>query len=687
MILEKVCVENFRSLRNFETDFKKDLSLIVGRNNCGKTSILSIMNKFLNSNSSYFDWNDFNLKYQNKLFKELSSYEQQIEGLDGIIMTMYISYTEKDNYANLQKFMMDLNPENNIVVIEFNYNCKTDKVKELKDKLKDLKISTKNDENKFIRFMKKNHDKYFTLDIYACGYDLETQKKNTEKSALLKKSDVANFINFKSIKANRDASNKSNDNSLSTLSSKFLKLKEGSESSNLDALENAINDADEALTEVYNTKIFHDIIKSIKRFGGNQNETKVKITSTLQEKELLSGNTTLLYEYDGKQLPENYNGLGYLNLISMIFEIEAIITDFMKNGSEKPADINLLFIEEPEAHTHPQLQYIFIKNIKNLIKDGVDKLKKSRKSLGIQTIISTHSSHIVSDSELDDILYFKRDDGEVSSKKFENLAKEYENDTKAFHFVKKYLNLSRSELFFADKAIFIEGDTERILLPSMMKKIDKESTNDNILPLLSQNISIIEVGAYAHKFKPLIDFFGIKTLIITDIDSADIKNIGDTKKNGDKYTKKTIIGCSPAEAKTSTNQSILALLRDKLPNKENEIFKTLTALKESDKIINDNIRIAYQVMENDYQANSFEDAFICTNYDYIFKNKENFNQNLKNIGKINNTNKDYYGIAKSCIEKKSVFATEILYYDGQTDGETWKTPLYIKEGLEWLKNL
>ena len=70
MILEKVCVENFRSLRNFETDFKKDLSLIVGRNNCGKTSILSIMNKFLNSNSSYFDWNDFNLKYQNKLFKE-----------------------------------------------------------------------------------------------------------------------------------------------------------------------------------------------------------------------------------------------------------------------------------------------------------------------------------------------------------------------------------------------------------------------------------------------------------------------------------------------------------------------------------------------------------------------------------------------------------------------------------------
>jgi predicted ATP-dependent endonuclease of OLD family len=31
---------------------------------------------------------------------------------------------------------------------------------------------------------------------------------------------------------------------------------------------------------------------------------------------------------------------------------------------ENQADINLLFIEEPEAHTHPQMQYVFIKNIK-----------------------------------------------------------------------------------------------------------------------------------------------------------------------------------------------------------------------------------------------------------------------------------------------------------------------------------
>jgi len=55
----------------------------------------------------------------------------------------------------------------------------------------------------------------------------------------------------------------------------------------------------------------------------------------------------------------------------MIFEIEILIQDFKRKKDEKPADINLLFIEEPEAHTHPQMQYVFIKNIKKLLNEGI----------------------------------------------------------------------------------------------------------------------------------------------------------------------------------------------------------------------------------------------------------------------------------------------------------------------------
>lgn len=57
----------------------------------------------------------------------------------------------------------------------------------------------------------------------------------------------------------------------------------------------------------------------------------------------------------------------------------------------------------------------------------------------------------------------------------------------------------------------------------MMKKVDEEvglTENENYL--LSQNISIIEVGAYSHIFEKFIRFIGLrKGLIITDLDCCE----------------------------------------------------------------------------------------------------------------------------------------------------------------------
>ncbi|MGZ7226637.1 ATP-dependent nuclease, partial [Streptococcus pyogenes] len=150
---------------------------------------------------------------------------------------------------------------------------------------------------------------------------------------------------------------------------------------------------------------------------------------------------------DDSLLPETYNGLGYLNLYGMIFEIETLMADIKNN----PADINLVYIEEPESHTHPQLQYVFIKNIKGLLKEHDGELKASGYISGIQTLITTHSSHIVSDCNFDDLIYFKRDNGVVTSRAFNSLKEEYEDDQLGYRFVKQYLTLNSSELFFADK--------------------------------------------------------------------------------------------------------------------------------------------------------------------------------------------------------------------------------------------
>lgn len=162
------------------------------------------------------------------------------------------------------------------------------------------------------------------------------------------------------------------------------------------------------------------MIKKVQDFGGIKiNDTDIDIVSTLQDRELLEGNTTVVYTHDDHKLPEHYNGLGYMNLISMIFEIEILVKEFKRDKDKKPADINLLFIEEPEAHTHPQMQYIFIKNIKELLKEGVKGHDEITRPL--QYIVTTHSSHIVADSDFDDIKYLKSENkNSVVAKSFKS---------------------------------------------------------------------------------------------------------------------------------------------------------------------------------------------------------------------------------------------------------------------------
>ena len=86
-----------------------------------------------------------------------------------------------------------------------------------------------------------------------------------------------------------------------------------------------------------------------------------------------------------------------------------------------------------------------------------------------------------------------------------------EKDTSDF--LLQYMKLTHCDLFFADAAILVEGNVERLLLPLM---IEKEAPQ-----LKSNYLSILELGgAFAHKFKNLIHFLGLTALVITDLDSV-----------------------------------------------------------------------------------------------------------------------------------------------------------------------
>lgn len=69
---------------------------------------------------------------------------------------------------------------------------------------------------------------------------------------------------------------------------------------------------------------------------------------------------------EGSSLPDRYNGLGFKNLIYMVIELLDLHEQWMKTEEERPP-LHLIFVEEPEAHLHAQLQQVFIREILGLV--------------------------------------------------------------------------------------------------------------------------------------------------------------------------------------------------------------------------------------------------------------------------------------------------------------------------------
>lgn len=682
MTIYKLEIANFRLLKNFSIDLEEELSLVIGKNNTGKTSILSVLDKFLNEKSK-FSYDDLNIDFKNELEELIKATDIPEEfSPKGVKLKLYIEYNEKDDLSNVSRVLMDLEPENNKIVLGFEYTLTyTDFLKlkadyanfEANEKAK-VVAKKKKQSSQLKDFLKRELDNYFRTHKMSFEYDIVTNKVNEDNFIDLDSEGIGikDIIGFKYISARRDVTNKEKENTLSRQTSSLYKMKEDN-SDKTQATEDFIDqlsETDSTLSEIYKD-LFSAVIKKVQDFGGIKlNDTDIEIISTLQHRELLEGNTTVVYTHDNHKLPEHYNGLGYMNLISMIFEIEILVQDFKRDKDKKPADINLLVIEEPEAHTHPQMQYVFIKNIKKLLAEGIKRDDGINKPL--QYIITTHSSHIVADSDFDDIKYLKAEDkNNVVAKNLVDLRKQYDEDPNQYQFLKQYLTISRAEIFFADKAVLIEGDTERILIPTFLRKVDLEEVarlkaegrEETFLPLLSQNISIIEVGAYSQIFEKFIEFLGIKSLILTDIDAVD-----DNEK-----------ACPVNEGTKTSNSAINHFLKEVAW----ENLKTLPIENRTILIGGSTVCICYQQEENTYHARSFEDAFIHLNREFIKGSKVTF-QGIKNASQFDEDAKSPYELAGSCIKKKTHFALDILYHSNE-DFSNWNIPAYIKNGLLWLK--
>lgn len=137
MKIKKLQINNYRMLKDFSFDLEDELSLVIGKNNCGKTSLLSALEKFIGSQSTSnnFTFDDFNSDFQDYLFNAINGGETSWSALNmkGIELYIYIEYNDNDNLSNIQPLMLDLDLNNNIVILKLEYTLTEQKFHQLLD--------------------------------------------------------------------------------------------------------------------------------------------------------------------------------------------------------------------------------------------------------------------------------------------------------------------------------------------------------------------------------------------------------------------------------------------------------------------------------------------------------------------------------------------------------------------------
>jgi len=191
------------------------------------------------------------------------------------------------------------------------------------------------------------------------------------------------------------------------------------------------------------------------------------------------------------------NGLGFNNLIFMA----VVLSELAINPD---ASYRSLIVEEPEAHLHPQLQAVLLRYL-----ESIHSAKSERP---VQLFVTSHSPNFASIADLDSLTCLVQTEGGVET--FSPRVIQFGKGKREK--LKRYLDVTRAELFFARRVIFVEGAAEMMLVSVLAEKEGFD--------LRKHAVSLISVeGLNFDSFLPLFgeEALKIPVSLITDADPVD----------------------------------------------------------------------------------------------------------------------------------------------------------------------
>jgi predicted ATP-dependent endonuclease of OLD family len=731
---------NFRKLLAVRIDFAKKSTVFVGANNSGKTSAMVALRRFLVDHGN-FSINDFTLCHWAKIDALGKSWEEETVGNEApefdwgmVVPSLDVWLRVPENQLHfVQKILPTLDWDGSAIGVRLRYEPK--KLEDFKREYLASRSAAKavmaaatlvpsegTDSfslwpKSMIEFLSRRLRAMFEVKAYILdpaklvdpdNGEVKPQPLPADSNSL--SDPFKGLIRIDEISAQRglgwaaqaDAGNEDQADNSTHYRRRLSTQLRGYYAQHLDPFEKPEEKDLEALQALHSARVqfgrqlsksFEASLQELEKIGyPGLTDPRLTLTADLRPLDALTHASAVHYEVPThladpgyiNRLPEDSNGLGYQNLVSMVFALMSFRDKWMRVGKASKQvqaeevgipPLHLVLVEEPEAHLHAQVQQVFIKHAYGVLRRH-DQLGDNQ-DLHTQMIVSTHSSHLAHEADFTSLRYFRRMPvnpikGAVPVSRVVNLSRVFGAEDETSRFVKRYLKITHCDLFFADGAILVEGPSERILVPHTVREREEYSY------LTRCYLTWLEIGgSHAHRFSSLLTALGLNTLVITDLDAKKSDNRKAVPMRG--------------QGLLTRNHTVKTWVP-----KEHDLDLLLDMKPDSLALLDPNgfgVRIAYQQPikvsfgadeDGEAIANTFEDALVYRNIKF-FKELDGsglakkLREVLKSANNLEELSKEIHTVLAS--GEKAELAMTLLESESLKD---LKLPEYVDAGLKWL---